>query len=43
MAVLLAVTIVGTIAIGIYPRPLFDLAEASARTLGMAGVSLTLR
>jgi NADH-quinone oxidoreductase subunit N len=43
MAVLLAVTIAGTLAIGIYPRPLFDLAELSARTLGVAGISLTLR
>ncbi len=43
MAVLLAVTIVGTIAIGIYPRPLFDLADFSARTLGVAGISQALR
>ncbi len=43
MAVLLAITIVGTIAIGVYPRPLFDLADFSARTLGVAGISLTLR
>ena len=43
MAVLLAVTVAGTIAIGIYPRPLFDLADASARTLGVAGITATLR
>jgi NADH-quinone oxidoreductase subunit N len=43
MAVLLAITIVATIAIGVYPRPLFDLAEASARTLGVAGVAAVLR
>ncbi len=43
MAVLLAVTIVGTLAIGVYPRPLFDLADLSARTLGVAGISFTLR
>jgi len=43
MAVLLVVTLVATIAIGVYPRPLFDLAEASARTLGVAGIAATLR
>jgi NADH-quinone oxidoreductase subunit N len=43
MAVLLAVTVVATIAIGIYPRPLFDLAELSARTLGVAGTAASLR
>ncbi|HEY3382314.1 MAG TPA: NADH-quinone oxidoreductase subunit N [Vicinamibacterales bacterium] len=43
MAVLLAVTIVGTIAIGVYPRPLFDLADLSARTLGVAGIAASLR
>jgi NADH-quinone oxidoreductase subunit N len=39
MAVLLGITIVATIAIGVYPRPLFDLADASARTLGVAGIA----
>jgi len=43
MAVLLAIAVVGTIAIGVYPRPLFDLADFSARTLGVAGMSVTLR
>jgi NADH-quinone oxidoreductase subunit N len=43
MAILLAVTIAGTVAIGIYPRPLFDLADASARTLGVTGIAATLR
>ena len=43
MAVLLAITIVGTIAIGIYPRPLFDLADVSARTLGVAGIAAAVR
>jgi NADH-quinone oxidoreductase subunit N len=43
MAVLLGVTIVATLAIGVYPRPLFDLADASARTLGVAGIAATLR
>jgi NADH-quinone oxidoreductase subunit N len=43
MAILLAITIAGTVAIGVYPRPLFDLADASARTLGVAGITATLR
>ena len=43
MAVLLAITIAGTLAIGVYPRPLFDLADVSARTLGVAGIAATLR
>jgi NADH-quinone oxidoreductase subunit N len=43
MAILLAVTIAGTLAIGLYPRPLFDLADISARTLGVAGMAATLR
>lgn len=43
MAVLLAITIAGTIAIGIYPRPLFDLADISARTLGAVGMSAVAR
>ena len=42
MAVLLAVTIAGTLVIGIYPRPLFDLADLSARALGAAGVAASL-
>lgn len=37
----LAVALVGTIVIGIYPRPLFEIAEISARTLGMVGVPAT--
>jgi hypothetical protein len=32
-----------TIVLGIYPRVLFDVAEASARTLGAVGLSATLR
>src|SRR5450759_1692278 len=43
MAILLAITIAGTIAIGVYPRPLFDLADISARTLGAGGIAATLR
>lgn len=36
LALTLAVALVGTLVLGLYPRPLFDLAEASARTLGSA-------
>jgi NADH-quinone oxidoreductase subunit N len=43
MATLLVITIVATIAIGVYPRPLFDLADLSARTLGAVGITATLR
>jgi NADH-quinone oxidoreductase subunit N len=43
MGILLAVTIVATIAIGVYPRPLFDLADMSARTLGAAATSVMPR
>jgi NADH-quinone oxidoreductase subunit N len=37
----LAVAIIGTIVIGIYPRPLFEIAEISARTLGVVGIPAT--
>ena len=43
MAVLLAVTVVATLAIGIYPRALFDLADVSARALGVAGIATMAR
>ncbi len=42
MAVLLVVTLAGTLAIGIYPRPLFDLADYSAKTLGVTGLTAAL-
>ena len=42
VAVALAVTLAATIVLGIYPRPLFDFAVASARTLGVATVTQTL-
>jgi NADH-quinone oxidoreductase subunit N len=40
--VALAVALAATIVLGVYPRPLFELAEASARTLGVATVTQTL-
>lgn len=43
LTVALAVALVATLALGLYPQPLFSLAAASARTLGAAGPQLTLR
>lgn len=40
LGLVVAVTLVGTLAFGVYPAPLFDFAEASAATLGMAARSL---
>ena len=42
MAIALAVTVAGTIVFGLYPRPLFEFGEASARMLGVAS-EVTLR
>ena len=42
LAAALVVALVGTIVLGIYPRPLFDFAEASARTLGMTLTAASL-
>jgi NADH-quinone oxidoreductase subunit N len=39
LAVALAVTLIATLGLGVYPRPLFDLAETSARALGTVGVT----
>ena len=36
-------TVVATLGLGIYPRLLFDAAEASARTLGGGGVAAVIR
>jgi NADH-quinone oxidoreductase subunit N len=43
LAVVLAVAVAGTIVIGVYPRLLFELGEASARTLGVSGISAASR
>jgi NADH-quinone oxidoreductase subunit N len=43
LALALAVAVVATIALGIYPRALFELAEASARTLGVAAITAAVR
>jgi NADH-quinone oxidoreductase subunit N len=37
--VVLATALAGTLLLGVYPRPLFEFAEASARTLGVATVA----
>ena len=39
LALTLAVALAGTLVLGIFPRPLFELAEASARALGAAPVA----
>jgi NADH-quinone oxidoreductase subunit N len=39
LAVVLTVAVVGTLALGVYPRPLFELADWSAHTLGVVGVA----
>jgi NADH-quinone oxidoreductase subunit N len=43
LTVALAVAIVATLYIGVYPRVLFELAEASARTLGVASITAAIR
>jgi NADH-quinone oxidoreductase subunit N len=43
LGVALAVALGATIVLGIYPAPLFEFAETSARTLGVAPPALTLR
>ena len=39
----LTVAVVATLVLGVYPRLLFDVAAASARTLGVAGLTAALR
>jgi NADH-quinone oxidoreductase subunit N len=43
MALALGVAVVATLLLGVYPRPLFEFAEASARTLGVATITQTTR
>jgi NADH-quinone oxidoreductase subunit N len=43
LAVALAVAVIATLVLGVYPRVLFEVAEASARTLGVAPVTASLR
>jgi NADH-quinone oxidoreductase subunit N len=43
LALALGVAVAATLALGVYPKLLFEVAGASARTLGAAGVTATLR
>jgi NADH-quinone oxidoreductase subunit N len=43
LAVALGVAVVATLVLGVYPRQLFEIAEASARTLGAAIATAALR
>ena len=43
LTVALAVAVAATLVVGIYPRLLFEVAEASARTLGVAGMTAAIR
>jgi NADH-quinone oxidoreductase subunit N len=43
LAFSLAVALVVTMAFGLYPRALFDIAETSARSLGLGGVAAAIR
>ena len=43
LAIVLGLAVAATLALGIYPRLLFEVADASARTLGAAGISAALR
>jgi hypothetical protein len=39
LALAVGVAVVATIVLGVYPRLLFEVADASARTLGAVGLS----
>jgi NADH-quinone oxidoreductase subunit N len=41
LAAALVIALAGTLILGVYPRPLFELAEISARALGVVGVAAT--
>src|SRR3954454_12937466 len=43
LALVLGVAVAATLVLGVYPRTLFEIAEASAQTLGAAGVAAALR
>ena len=43
IAIVLAVAVAATLVLGVYPRLLFEVADASARTLGVAGISAAIR
>jgi NADH-quinone oxidoreductase subunit N len=41
LSAVLVIALFGTILLGVYPNPLFEIAELSARTLGVAGMPAT--
>ena len=43
LAIVLGLAVAATLVLGIYPRLLFEVADASARTLGAAGISASVR
>ena len=43
LALALGVAVVATLLLGVYPRPLFEFAEASAKTLGVSAIVQTSR
>src|SRR3954464_4411845 len=43
LAVVLGLAVAATLVLGVYPRFLFEVADASARTLGVAGISAAVR
>ncbi len=43
LGIVLGIAVLGTIFLGVYPRLLFELADASAKTLGVAGLTAALR
>jgi NADH-quinone oxidoreductase subunit N len=43
LVAVLVVTVAATLVLGVYPRLLFEIADASAKTLGVAGLAATLR
>jgi NADH-quinone oxidoreductase subunit N len=43
LALTLGIAVVATLVLGIYPRLLFEVAEASARTLGSGGIAAVIR
>jgi NADH-quinone oxidoreductase subunit N len=43
LALTLGIAVVATLVLGVYPRLLFEVAEASARTLGSGGIAAVIR
>jgi len=43
IAIVLGLAVAATLILGVYPRLLFEVADASARTLGVAGISAAIR